>query len=235
MKFNNNTLIVITGTSRGLGKALFDILENKSNKSLLCISRTFNIEQIEKSKSKKYINLLKVDLSNSDELDNKLDLFFMDFLKNYNKVIFVNNAASIGEITKIGKLCNKDIQKLISTNITSPIIITNKLLKFATNYDLKIINIGTGAAINPIAGLSIYCTSKCGIKMFFDVLREQEKDNLSIEVINFDPGVFDTDMQKKIRESDSENLPTVQKFKSFYEEGQVQSPNEVAKKILSLF
>ncbi len=49
--------------------------------------------------------------------------------------------------------------------------------------------------------------------MFFDVLELQDE---GIKVFHIDPGVMDTQMQEQIRQSDLNDFPRIEEFKSYY-------------------
>lgn len=70
------------------------------------------------------------------------------------------------------------------------------------------------------------------MKMFLNVLGEQEEDSSLIEVYNISPGLIDTEMQRKIRDTNVDGFTRHNEFVLFKEEGKLQSAKEVANKIL---
>ena len=58
-----------------------------------------------------------------------------------------------------------------------------------------VINVSSGAAVNPFAGWSAYCASKAGLSILTRVLAIEESDARGIRVYGFLPGVVDTEMQ----------------------------------------
>ena len=121
----------------------------------------------------------------------------------------------------------------MNVNILSPIEIFSSLARWAeaNSVLIKIINITSGAANNPIAGWGAYCMTKAGIKMFLDVM---SKESELIEVVHFDPGVIDTGMQAKIRQATEDEMPLVDNFKDFKVNGQLKSPTDVALKLIDM-
>ncbi len=220
--------IIITGISKGLGKALFDILK-KRNYYLICISRSFVDSQNMLDVSEN-IELIRFDLNNINDLTVKLKS--STILKNcdFDELIFINNAGVISPIGKVGNIDEKDIKKSININFASPVLITNYLSNYCgkSNIKFKIINITTGAADNSIEGWSIYCSTKSAAKMFFNVI-EKEKNAV---VKNIDPGVLNTHMQEKIRNADISNFPLVNYFKNLEKESNLKEPSQVALNIL---
>lgn len=220
--------IIITGVSRGLGKAFFDILKDK-NYYLICISRSFINYQTKLAESDN-IELIRFDLNNINDSTLKLENSKILNKCDFDELIFINNAGIISPIGKVGNIGEKDIKKSININFVSPVLITNYLSDFCNKNKIKfkIINITTGAADKPFEGWSIYCSTKSATKMFFNVI---EKEN-DVVVENIDPGVLNTYMQEEIRNADESNFPLVGYFRNLEREGKLKEPSEVALSIL---
>lgn len=218
--------IILTGISKGLGKALFDILLNQPIK-LICIGR--NASSINYSKLQEKIVYLTKDFSNIntsfDELEKCID-------PSTNELIFINNAASIEPIATIGTFTVPSIIESVSINYLAPINLTNAIVALTQNrkVKLKIINISSGAANKEVAGWSLYCSTKAAIKMFYACL---SVENSNITVSHIDPGVMDTDIQRIIRESDVKKFLRKQEFLDLKKNGILAAPESVAIKILT--
>ena len=221
--------IIITGVSRGLGKAFFDILKDKEY-YLICISRSF-IDYQNKLAESDNIELIKFDLNDINDLTLKLNNAIILKKCDFDELIFINNAGVISSIGKVGNIDEKNIRKSININLVSPILISNYLSAFCSKNKIKfkIINISTGAADKPFEGWSIYCSTKSAAKMFFNVI---EKENDNVVVANIDPGVLNTSMQKEIRNADKSYFPLVDYFKNLGEKGELKEPSQVALNIL---
>ena len=107
-------------------------------------------------------------------------------------------------------------------------IIKSKAMKLGVH--MRIINISTGAANKPFPGWSMYCSTKCGIKMFFDCI---DREDESIIVHHIDPGVMDTGMQQLIRDASFEQFPLRDKFVEYKSKNLLQKPEDVARNILT--
>ena len=82
--------IIITGVSKGLGKAFFDILKDKEY-YLICISRSF-IDYQSKLAESKNIELITLDLNDINELTPKLKNVAILNKCEIDELIFINNA-----------------------------------------------------------------------------------------------------------------------------------------------
>jgi benzil reductase ((S)-benzoin forming) len=214
-------VIIITGTNRGLGKAFVDVLINKKDIFIISISRSLTREQADYS-SKRF-SFLNIDLS-KDDLDKKITV--LKDSVDEQKIYFINNASIIEPIAKIEDLDTVEIDKVISVNIKSTILITKYLLGNFKANQITFVNITSGAANRAISNWSLYCSSKAFIKMFYSTA---EKEYSQHRFFNIDPGVMDTNMQKSLRESD---FPAVKNFKNLQNDGKLKSPKEVAGEIL---
>ncbi|HQS53388.1 MAG TPA: SDR family NAD(P)-dependent oxidoreductase, partial [Daejeonella sp.] len=84
----------------------------------------------------------------------------------------------------------------------------------------------------PVVGWSAYCISKAGLNMLSKCISvEGEHEKLDVFSISINPGAIDTSMQEKIRNADAEKVPATKKFENLFNEGKLQKPDEVAKKI----
>ena len=217
--------IIVTGITKGLGKELFLKLDNNRNR-VIGIGR--NLAELKGN------NLIEHDFSddNLGFLDKLLDK-----LDTKRDVTFINNAGVVTPIGKIGLLKSEEIKNSIMVNYYMPCLIINRLIEFCNTYNLKlkIVHISTGAARRPIAGWGMYCSSKAAINMYLEVLKLQNNDSDKIDVVIFDPGVMDTEMQSIIRKSDDISFPMVDDFKKYHFNKMLNSPVVVADKIIKEF
>lgn len=214
-------IVVITGANRGLGKAFVDILIKDEDCLVISISRSLSEEQ--RAYASKQFYFLEADLS-EDGITEKITV--LKDLIGEEPVCFINNASIIEPVVKIEDLDEVDIDKTISVNLKSTILMTKYILKnFSANL-LTFVNISSGAANRAISNWSLYCSSKAFIQMFFNTAKSEYKQH---QFFNIDPGVMDTDMQKKLRESE---FPDVEIFEDLQKEGQLKAPITVAEEIL---
>lgn len=219
--------VVVTGVSQGLGKCFFDILSTKSV-NLVAIGRHFTEYQEKTGKS-----LIEHDYCSKDE----------DYLKtlgkslNDDEVILINNAGTIDPIGKIGSLDLEAYSKAMQINCLGPVKLINYLVSFCKSkrQRLTIINISTGAAVRPIAGWAGYCSTKAAVRMFLDVLQQQEQESGEVNIVHVDPGVMDTGMQEKIRAASAQDFPSIDEFVNYKNSGILRKPSDVAEEILEKY
>ena len=117
------------------------------------------------------------------------------------------------------------------TNILAPMLLTNKLVSLSRQrgMPLRIVNITSGAANDPLAGWSVYSTGKFAAKFFFQCLALEWPE---VAIANIDPGVLNTDMQRRIRLSSDADFPDRPRFVQFHADNKLRDPSEAAEKIL---
>lgn len=215
-------IIVITGANKGLGKAFVDLALQDSNTVIVSLSRALHDDH-EKVSSEKLV-LVPTDLSKP---------FSDEFLKVVDKVItegcslfVINNAGIILPINKVGSFSSTEIDISVAVNVNYPVNLVNSLINRYAQYNMKIVNITSGAGNNPISHWSLYGASKAYMAIFFKVLKEE--NNQQLTVYNIDPGVLDTGMQKSIREN---SFPRQNDFIAFKDSHVLVPPADAAARI----
>lgn len=216
--------IIVTGANRGLGKELHDMLiENELLfGNLLFISR---VPVAEPHKSCRYIQTdfggqSCLDLTSAISSDSKA-------------VVFINNAGTIEPIGKAQNIAVSDMENALRINCTAPLAISQQLVRKTKELGarLLVLNVSTGAARRPVNGWMAYCASKAAAVMALDVLASE---NDHVEVLHFDPGVMDTDMQSYIRSKSTNIMPEVDFFRELKTDGALKNPREVAENIIDV-
>ncbi|CEQ31342.1 3-oxoacyl-ACP reductase [[Clostridium] sordellii] len=223
----NGKVALITGGSRGIGKAI--AIKLASYKVNIVINYTSNKEHALKVKEEiesygvKSI-VIKCDVSKSDEVNNMIE----KVVKEFGQIdILVNNAG----ITRDGLLMRmkeEDFDSVIDINLKGVFNCT----KSATKYMMKkrygkIINISSVVGLIGNAGQANYCASKAGvIGLTKSSARELASRNINVNAIA--PGFIDTDMtsvlNENLKETMLKNIP----------QNRFGSPEDVANLVLFL-
>lgn len=219
-------IIVITGANRGLGKALVDHVLKDEESFVFSLSRSLHSDHKEVRNEK--LVLLKTDLSEPfneaifDEIHRRIS--------EDSVLYFFNNASVILPIERIGNFNQFDITSTIKVNVEYPVHFINSFLNIFSQNKKILINITSGAGNNSIPFWSLYGASKSYMKMFFNVLEDENKDNGNVESYSIDPGVLDTGMQENIRNN---SFPSNDYFTSLKEDNKLIKPEVAAMRILN--
>ncbi len=188
-------IAVVTGASSGIGEAI-SLRLLKLGYGVIGLSRNITKNKF----SNANFTQMKVDLSNEKETSSACES-----LKKNNIDILIN-CAGIGKFEPHEELNPHTIREMVFLNLTTPMLLTNALLKNLKKNDGYLININSIEALRASKFAGVYSATKAGLKAFGDSLFEEtRKSNLSITNIN--PDMTQTNFYEKLRfdVSDKEN------------------------------
>lgn len=188
-----NVVAVVTGGTRGIGKALVSQLLAEGA-SVIATGQT--MESICQAKKElPDARWLTLDQSKSDEIQK-----FVDIVKNFRVNLLINNAGvqQLRDFTNGDQQLYFSTQKEVSINVVGPVELTAKLLPFLKNeLNAKVVIVTSGLALAPKQSSPIYCATKAALRSFVKSLRAQMVGNQwPISVIEVLPPLVDTDMTK---------------------------------------
>lgn len=199
-------VIVITGGSNGLGKALVEYSLN--NGLIVCNLDKENLE-LDNPNYKCFVG----DVSNEDFIS-----IVIDKIASLGNIKYLVNNAGEPSFKLPSKYTKSDIDKCFK-GLQRMILATTKALQVKNEEDLKIVNIMSSAAIRGNKQESVYCATKWGERGYTESLKVAYKGT-SVKIVGIYPGGINTDFYK-----DSRDYVSLQKQQSF------MNPNDVAKVI----
>ncbi len=224
MAAQQNKLAYITGSSKGIGKALVEVLLEKG----------FQVIGLSRSNEIDHHNFQHAEI----DLSNIKAVAAYSFEKQASQVILVNNAGLVGDINPVGAVDNQKITEVMNVNTIAPQILCNNFLKRFQNEkgEFHILNISSGAGKSPISSWATYCASKAALDLFSETISsELEWSQLTNwHIHSCAPGVVDTAMQSQIRTASEAEFNRVQYFKDLKLNNELYSPEFVANKLLQV-
>ena len=176
--------VLVTGSSSGIG---YEITSNLLDlgAQVIGIARNHDKSNLE---NKNYITY-NCDVSIHD----KLEILLKQILKNHPQINCLISNAGYGNFGPLENYSTLQINKFLSTNLTSHLVITKHLLPhFKRNKMGDIIFIGSEAGLSGAKNGSLYCTAKFGLKGFSEALsKDVVNNNIRVSIIN--PGMVRTD------------------------------------------
>ncbi|MBV9250594.1 MAG: SDR family oxidoreductase [Acetobacteraceae bacterium] len=125
-----------------------------------------------------------------------------DTQKRFGKIdALINNAGIVEPIAPVAESDPAQWARNIAINLIGAFNAVRAVLPLMiASGGGTIVNISSGAAINPLEGWSAYCSAKAGLHMLTRTIA-LEHTAQGIRVFGFQPGTTDTDMQVTIRAS----------------------------------
>ena len=200
-----NKVIIVTGASRGIGKAIAKGLSKKGYQVIANYNKSeeqaINLkEELEKENIK--IDIFKADVSKRKEAKELVEYT----IKKYGRIDVLINNAGISQIKEFTQITDEDWNNMINTNLNSVFYMSQEACKnMIHNKKGCIINI---SSIWGVIGSSCevhYSVSKAGIDAMTKSLAK-EMGPSHIRVNSIAPGIINTDMNKNLSEEEINNI-----------------------------
>ncbi|RTQ50130.1 SDR family NAD(P)-dependent oxidoreductase [Hymenobacter gummosus] len=219
---------IITGASRGLGKALAEELLTQADTQVLGVSRHATIEHARYQHQ-------PLDFSDVVAVQNNLYKLF-PARPDAQSLTLINNAGVMGDIAYFGEQPNEHYEFVFDVNVIVPAMLMNTFLSAygSLGCPLTVLNISSGAGQRPVDGWGAYCASKAALDMMSQVAqKEQDRRGRPVRIRSLSPGTIDTDMQLHIRQADASQLSEVDRFIGLHDAGQLTAPSDAAQRIIA--
>ena len=191
-------VVLITGCSSGIGKALALEFHNSGFKVIATARKKEDILDLEE----KGCHIEQLDVTdNYDQLR-----VVENALKTFGKIDVLINNAGYGLMAPTIDLQEKEIHQQYKTNVYAPLSLIKTIVpSMKQNGSGLIINMGSisGIATTPFAGA--YCASKAALHSFSDALR-MELQPFGIEVMIIQPGSIKSNFGEASMERASSNF-----------------------------
>lgn len=230
-------LFIITGASRGLGRALALELA-ASHRKLLTIARqpdpSLGTEAAARGAT---IEQWALDVAHDIGVAARLEAWLHPQAgARVASATLVNNAGLLGTVGPLEQMPADELAAVLRVNLEAPMALTGAFLRAtaAWNCPRKVLNISSGAGRSAIAGWAAYCASKAGLDHFSRVtaLDEARKTN-GARIVSLAPGVVDTAMQGQLRGADAAGFPDKQRFVDLHANAQLATPEAAAHRIVA--
>lgn len=168
-------IILLTGASGGIGQAIAKrlaaqgarlILVGRSLKNLTDLAQELNVLD-------KQGFVLRADITTHEGRET-IRTALVALQKPLDALI---NCAGINLFGMLEETAPQDIEKLLATNVTAPILLTRQVLPFLNSSDGRILNIGSSFGGLGFPGYSTYCSSKFALRGFSEALRRELSDS----------------------------------------------------------
>ncbi len=202
-----NKVAVITGSRRGIGKAIAEKLAQAGAKVVISDINQKDCEKTAKKTAKKYKVKtfgFKCDVSDEEEIKKLIK----ETVKKFNKLDILVNNAGIFFQKPVEKYKEEDWNKLIDINLKGVFLCSKTALKELKKTKGKIINLASIAGLIGYPQASSYCAAKGGIiAMTKEMAVEFAEHKINVNAIA--PGAIETPMTSFIKENKKQYKQTL--------------------------
>lgn len=196
LRFLRNEVVLITGGSSGIGKAL--ALEAARRGAIVVVTAR-NKEKLA-AVAKKCLILsgrpafaYQLDVTSPDEIDTTLNKIQHEV----GGIDVLINSAGIGDFTELANQQYASISKMVHVNLLALMYISRCVAKQMMNQGYgAIINIASLDGKIPTPNSAVYSATKAGVIQFDNVLRMEVAD-YGVQVLTVNPGPIRTEFFKK--------------------------------------
>ena len=217
-----NKVVVITGASSGIGRALAKEFAAKGARLSLGARRTELLEQIQQELPKTEILIVKTDVSNEDDCRTLID----ETLKQFGQIDILINNAGISMRALFEEVDTKVIRQLMDVNFYGTVYCTKYALPYLLKTKGSLVGVISIAGYVGLPGRTGYSASKFAIRGFLDTIRiENMKRGLHVLVAA--PGFTASEVRKAALTNDGS-----QQGETPRDESKMMSSEECARHIV---
>lgn len=230
-------LTILTGASRGMGRAMAEQLLHRGA-HLLCISRQTSADLAALAQERgARLEQWSADLADAAPVAQRL----LPWLAALDpaalaSATLINNAGVIPALTPLRDSDSADLARALRVGLEAPMQLCAAFLHATQRWTVprKVLNISSGLGGRAMASSGAYCAAKAGMDHFTRCLAlEEALQSHGAKVCSLAPGVVDTDMQVQLRGADPKAFPDLATFAGLHAQGQLASPQFAAARVLA--
>ena len=229
MSASGRHLFIVTGASRGLGRAIAEQLLQPGH-VVLGISRRA-------PPAPSGLDQWACDLGDPLPVAARLQAWLESLDgRHFASAALVNNAALMAEPQPLRSANLAALSAAVRVGLEAPLLLTAAFLRAIRGWpaDKRVLHISSGLGRRAMAAQGPYCAVKAGLD---HLARAQALEEVLFDsgakVCSLAPGVIDTDMQVQLRSADPRAFPDHAAFMQMKTGGRLDSPAAAAAKVIA--
>lgn len=226
----HTTLSIVTGASRGLGRAVAEQLLARGEQ-VISLSR-----RAPEALSSPALQHWTADLADAGAVSQRLhDWLAAQGPQAFGALNLINNAGVISQLAPLGDVEGADLAHALRVGLEAPMLLTAAFLRATRGWPVprKVVLVSSGLGRRAMAGSASYCAAKAGLDhLARAVALEEAARPDGARIVSLAPGVIDTDMQVQLRSADPQAFPDRERFIGLQTGGQLDSPATAAAKLV---
>ncbi len=171
----NEKVVIITGSSMGIGKSLAILLGRKNAKLVINARNKGRLLATENELKNQGYNVISVvaDITNEIDCRNLVETTMLQF----GRIDVLINNAGISMRGTIGQLSAEVISSVFNVNAISPVILSQMVLPHIKNTKGSIVFISSLAGLYGLPFMSVYSAAKMSLKAIAEALRAESQSS----------------------------------------------------------
>jgi benzil reductase ((S)-benzoin forming) len=216
-----DTLVIVTGGSSGLGRALLAAAPPDAHR--VDVSRS--------GSELAGVVHLEADLADPAvwaEVGERIVTLLAD--RRWDRVTMIHNAGTLEPIGFVGEVDADAYTRNVLLNSAAGQVLGHRFLAAVRELPARreLVLLTSGAARTAYPGWSAYGAGKAATDQWVRTVGTEQASRGGVRVLAVAPGVVATAMQALIRDSDVHDFPRVERFRELHRQGQLERPDDVA-------
>lgn len=165
----NNKVVVITGGSDGIGRALVEHFLKLGAKVSTCGRNYDKLYQLQQANAGKALHIFTADVSKEQECKN----FIEATIKTYNTIDILINNAGVSMRSLFADVALDTLRKVMDINFWGTVNCTKFCLPYITKNKGTIVGVSSIAGYRGLPGRTAYSASKFAVNGFMEALRTE--------------------------------------------------------------
>ncbi|MBM4094583.1 MAG: SDR family oxidoreductase [Planctomycetes bacterium] len=200
-------VVVVTGVSRGLGRALADELIERGHRVYGCCRSSQAVQELRERHGSPH-DFRIVDVSADDEVRQWAEGLLQT---GPAPDLVLNNAALINRNAPLWEVPPDEFSRLIDVNIKGVYYVARHFLPALIRQGRGVlVNFSSGWGRSTSAEVAPYCASKWAVEGLTQALAEELPDGVAAVPLN--PGIIHTEMLKSCFGADASSYPSAQEW-----------------------
>jgi len=221
-------LVIVTGASRGLGRAVAERLLARGCRMLTLARKPAELWPPAGSTLEQWA----VDLAEPAPVAARLQAWLeAQDPASLTSATLINNAGVISELAPLGEVAAGDLANAVRVGLEAPMLLTAAFLRATAAWTAprKVMLVSSGLGRRAMAGSASYCAAKAGLDHLARAVALEEASRTNgARIVSLAPGVIDTDMQVQLRGADPARFGDRERFVQLKTGGHLDSPESAA-------
>jgi benzil reductase ((S)-benzoin forming) len=226
-----DTLVVVTGGSAGLGRALLRAAPRGARR--IDVSRSGPGSAADLAA----VHHLRADLADPGSWDEVGRALTSEIRAHaWARVTVLHNAGTLTPIGFAGEVDPAAYTRNVLLNSAAGQVLGHHVLAALHDLDARreLVLLSSGAARTAYPGWSSYGAGKAATDQWVRSVGAEQSRRGGVRVLAVAPGVVATGMQALIRDTDERDFPPVARFRQLHAEGQLEDADDVARRLWAL-